>query len=427
MKHTNLIGVDVSETSIKVLQLDTNNQVTAYGQAELPIGVIEKGLIINVLEFSKVLNGLLETTKPKILSDENTILRSVLCVPESKLFSYYTTIPDSVGQNEEKNYIFTEASKIIPVEMSSLYGNYHVAVENGVRSATFLGIKKDYLDNYIQAFTQAKVEPAFISGELFAIGRSVLPEPPLAEDCMIVDIGARSTSVGMFSIDAVPNMSILIKQGGRHFTEFLADKLQVSQEDAELKKCEFGVDKRHEETQVPNFLLECLAPTMEKIIKAKVHFEQKTGNPIKYIIISGGSALMPGLDILMAEKIEVDVSVANPFSKIKNYDFLTEGSNAIFLTNVIGLAICANQANFAHINFLSQYLENNVDVSFEVDKGESWVEKFKNNLSIYLKLPKLDKVGLLFFKGSPNIKLWLSIITLFVSVVILLLIVNKYI
>jgi len=427
MKHSNLIGVDVSETSVKVLQLDINNRVTAFGKADLPIGVIEKGVITNLAEFSRILNNLLETTKPNILRNEDSILRAVLCVPESKLFSYYVTVPASVSQADEKAYLYDEASKIIPVEMDSLYSNYHVATENGIRRATFLGIKKNYLNNYIKAFTQAKVEPAFIGGELFAIGRAVLNSPPLEEDCMIVDIGDKSTSIGMFSVDAVPNLSVLVKQGGQYFTEFLASKLAISIENAETMKREFGLDATHEATQVPSLLRECLAPIIDKIISAQTHFEQRTGSPIKHIIISGGSALMPKLDTFIAEKVGVETSIANPFTKIRNYDFVANNTNAVFMTNVIGLAICANQADLAHINFLAQYLEEN-DEAESSPEFDVMTNGLVQKLSDYRKAFSVSKLQsiLLLFKTNTNFKLVASLFALLLAVVILLLVINRY-
>ena len=363
MRHVNLIGVDVSESSIKVLQLDSNNTITAYGSATLPQGVVLKGRILDEEAFSDALNKILKETKPNILHSENNILRAVLCLPESKLFSHYCVVPETISQNEIREYICTEAQKIIPFEIDDLYWNFHVVEKNGVRNATFISVEKTDLDNYMRAFSYAKIRPKFVGGELFALGRALLPDTLLNEDYIILDIGAHSTTIGMFSNDAVPNDSILVPQGGEYFTQFLAEKLGVPVEEAELMKRKYGINELHEGTHVPEALRECLSSLINKIAEAKTYFEGKTGTPIAHIILAGGSALIPHLDIFISQKIGVKTTIANPLSKIQGYELFEKDVPAIFFANVIGLALSATHSDFLDINLLTQYRKDEHDTA----------------------------------------------------------------
>ena len=363
MRHVNLIGVDVSESSIKVLQLDSNNTITAYGSADLPEGVVQKGRILDEEAFSDALNKILKETKPNVLYSDNNILRAVLCLPESKLFSHYCIVPETISQNEIREYICTEAQKIIPFEIDDLYWNYHVVEKNNIRNATFISVTKTDLDNYISAFSYAKIRPKFVGGELFALGRALLPDTLIEEDYIILDIGAHSTTIGMFSNDAVPNASILIPQGGEYFTQFLAEKLTIPLEEAEHMKRKYGVDAEHEGTQVPQYLRESLSSIINKIIEAKTFFEGKTGNPIAHIILAGGSALIPHLDIFIAERLGVKTSIANPLLKIKGHELFEKDVPAIFFANVIGLALNATHSDFLDINLLTQYRKDEHDTA----------------------------------------------------------------
>ncbi|MFZ2252825.1 MAG: pilus assembly protein PilM [Minisyncoccia bacterium] len=434
MRHVNLIGVDVSESSIKVLQLDSSNTITAYGSATLPQSVVVKGRILDEEAFSDALNKILKETKPNILHSENNILRAVLCLPESKLFSHYCIVPETISQNEIREYICTEAQKIIPFEIDDLYWNYHVVEKNGVRNATFISVEKANLDNYIKAFSYAKIRPKFVGGELFALGRALLPDTLLDEDYIILDIGAHSTTIGMFSNDAVPNDSILVPQGGEYFTQFLAEKLGVPVEEAERMKREYGIDASHERTHVPEALRESLSSLIKKIAEAKSYFERKTGNSIAHIILAGGSALIPHLDIFISEKLGVKTTIANPLSKIKGYELFEKDVPAIFFANVIGLALSATHSDFLDINLLTQYRKDEHDTADEhlavrdvrslndlslvsnnfMRKGRVSIKNFLNNIK--RKMPKVH----------INLKLSVTILLLLTAISILIWVITKY-
>lgn len=355
MRHINLIGIDVSESSIKVLQLDTNSTIHAYGSASLSPGVVVKGRIVDGKIFSTTLNTILKNTKPNPLDIENTTTRAILCLPESNLFSHYLTVPNNIPLSELDNYVRTDVQKIIPLELDSLYSNYHLAEEQGVRTATFIGVHKADLDNYVTAFTEANVRPAFVGGELFALGRALLPEPPLTEDYIIMDIGAHSTTIGVYGIDAVANLSILVSQGGEYFTKCLSEQLGISLEEAEKMKRTYGVDASHEDTNVPKILRECFESILKALIESKTFFENKSGNPVKHILVAGGSALLPEICTYISNKVEVETQIANPLSKIQGHELFGEELPSIFYANVIGLALSAFEAEFPHINLLTQY------------------------------------------------------------------------
>src|SRR3989338_939355 len=364
MRHLNFIAVDVSESSIKVLQLNDDNSIKAYGNAPLEKGVVEKGRIIDVETFSTVLNEVLKNTKPNVLADENSLHRAFLCLPEAKLFSHHCVVPETVKQNEIEAYLYAEAGKIIPFELGALYSNHHVAEEKGVRNATFVGVEKSVLDNYVKAFVHANVKPAFVGGELFALGSALLPNPIADEDCIVIDIGVRSATIGMFGTDTVPNDSILFPYGGEYFTNFLAERLNVNKEEAETLKRVNGVNPAYEDTGVPAILRECLSVITDKINEAKIYFEAKSGSPVKHIIIAGGSALLPYIESFITEKTGIEATIANPLFKIKEHDVLQKDATPnVLFANVVGLALAASNPEFRHINLLTQYDQDEEVVS----------------------------------------------------------------
>ncbi len=354
MKHTRLIGVDISDASLKVLQLSNDGVILAYGTALVPSGVIENGRIVNKEAFAAALKGLLQQTKPNVLLDGNSIIRTVLCLPESKLFTHSLVIPEGTKRNDMRRVVEEEARKIIPYELERMYWDFHTAVKLGKTFATFVGVAKSDLDNFVEAFSSAHAQPAFIGGELFALGHALL-EDQFKGNCIVVDMGQHSTTIGLFAADVMPDMSVVVPCAGDSFTQAIATKLGVGMEEAEKQKRMYGVLSAHEKTGVPGELRTCLKQITDEVKAMKSFFEKRYELSIDHIVLSGGSALLPGIVELMQEETGIASYLADPLVKVKGHEVLGSGTPGILFANVIGLALYAKQKRRGDINLLGNY------------------------------------------------------------------------
>lgn len=354
MKSSNLIGIDVSDSSIKVLQLDNEKNIFAYGTQDLPEGVVSKGRILNKDEFATILTQVLKNTKPHALSAQDMNLRAVLCLPESKLFTHYVAVPETVKKSELETFIKEDAEKIIPFNLEEMYWDYHVAEKGKERHATFIGVAKADLDNYVEAFSHANIKPAFVGGELFSLGKALLPDSMLEEDHIILDIGAHTTTIGMFADDAVANASVVIPIGGDHFTAEVAKELELTVEEAEKQKRELGLTD-HKSNKVAPVLGLAVMKIIDEVKEAKAFFEKKTGNLVTHIVVAGGSALLPGICEFIEKNIGTETRLADPLKKIPNHTVLEESTPSILFANVAGLALYGTHADSTQVNLLTQY------------------------------------------------------------------------
>jgi type IV pilus assembly protein PilM len=365
MRHTEAIGVDVSDSSIKVLKLTEEGKVVAYGSVALENGVVENGQIVNKEIFAQRLAALLKETKPTTLYSENAILRAVLCLPETKLFTHYLIIPDSVHRNEWKTFIESDAEKIVPYDLSDLYWDYQVSEGTAVRTATFVGVPKRDLDDYVAAFSDAQIKPVFVGSELFSLGRALLPETHLGENHMILDIGARTTTIGMFGEDAIANVSIVIPRGGQFFTQVIMDEMGIDAEKAESEKRLHGLEGKGKASKVSEALTSHLKVIVEKINEAKQYFEMKTGRAVTNITVAGGSALLPGLIEFIERETQVKTAIADPVARIQNSEVFDAETPKVLFATVIGLALHAH-SNLPSINLLKQYQFNEGETKKEL-------------------------------------------------------------
>lgn len=354
MRRSNAVGIDVSDSSIKVLQLEGSDTIAAYGAADLPSGVVENGRILNKEVFAETLRSILKQTKPTVLYSENENLRAVLCLPETRLFTHYITIPDGIGKADVRAFVEEDAAKIVPFDMDELYWDYHSVEREGGRHATFVGVPKIDLDNFVEAFSYAKIKPSFVGGELFSLGRALLPPEILTERYLIVDMGAHSTTIGIFGEDSIANVSIVIPKGGSFFTKVIADELEIEIEEAETLKRQFGLIAQKKEKNIREALFPHMMLIADKINEARSYYEKRTGKKIDHIIAAGGSSLIPGIGDFFNEKTQTPVELAEPLRKIKNAEVLGSDTPSILFSTVIGLALQADD-HLASIDLLTLY------------------------------------------------------------------------
>jgi len=353
MKRTNLVAIDISDASVKVLQLEADGSVEAYATQQLTPGIIENGRIVDHDGFSEALRQVLASTKPKKLPSDLDSLRAVICLPETKLFTCAVEIPASVRRSDLLNFVGDEAAKIIPFELDDLYWDFHATQKDGKTIAVFVAAPKTDLDLYVKGFHDAGIRPSFVGSEMFCLGRALLPDT-FDDARMIIDIGANTTSIGIFVRDALARFSVVIPHGGSYFSQQIADRLGIPLEEAESLKRSQGlhIDDGKGGKAIMHDLVRPLA---QEIASAKEYAQRVYGCAISEVLAAGGSSLIPGLCEFLSSETGLSVSIADPLIKIKGHDAFEENTPRILFSTVIGLALLSDRRDLPRINLLTQY------------------------------------------------------------------------
>lgn len=315
-KKQPVIGIDISDYSIEVLQLNKSKEVLAYNRVTLEQGIVQDGKILQKEKLAEKLQEILKGIKAK---------KAILSLPESKIF---------IGD-----------FKISPWKPEEVYTDKI--------GDTQIAVPKEIVKEYIEVINLAGIEPIVLDIESLSLARALLRPQRPPTNSMIIDIGARTTNVSIFNSKGILSQSITIPVAGIHFTKAIADKLKVKKEEAERLKRTFGFDDK----KADNKVLPVIQADFQKIIKeikeAIEHYENKTNNKIGEIILAGGSALIPKVDDYLAVNLERKVRVGDPLEQIKDGKLSTKKSPSILFANVIGLALRGVGRISAGINFLS--------------------------------------------------------------------------
>lgn len=369
LEKRKIVGIDISDSSIEVLQMDKGGVILAYGRLVLEAGIVERGKIIDRDKLTKVLRELLRSTKPNKLQPSADTLEAVLSVPELHSFSHHFELKGSQKGNALENTLLAEAAKVVPFHPQEVYWDYvrlpeklgydrkatskekldkifkFVASKTSIITPVlYAAAPKEIVDEYIRVAHGARLKIVAIDSEIFSLGRALVNSRANAgEDDKIIllaDIGAQSATIGFFDSQGALYFSASIPIGGNMLSKAIAERLNVSQEEAERMKRELGV-----KTLTSNKIFSIIEPHLKQLseeLKKLIDFyASKKKKSVRKLILAGGSASLPGLGSYLKNTLKLEVEVGNPLSWVKDPTVLPGDLPPVLFANAVGLALRA--------------------------------------------------------------------------------------
>ncbi len=340
------VGIDISDHSIEVMQLNMQGKIAAYGRSILEEGIVNDGEILKQKELIGVLRETLKNTKPfpLIKEEEDNDLRAVISLPESKA---YVLQFDFESKENIYDKIKQEIKNTIPLQMKDIYWDFiKTKNENGKAKVLCVAINQDIIDNYIYFLRASGVTPVVFDVESSSAARSLLPktynfpekekeDKEMSEDVLILDIGARTTIITAYDVMGVMHFAVSVSCAGSLFTEKIAEFLNVPREEAERLKIEKGFLS---DSGFFPALEEAVGKIISEMEEAIVFYRRNLGKDIEKVILVGGSALLPGIVDYFQKLTKAKVEIGDPLSKIGKTDIL-DRKRGVLYTNVVGLAL----------------------------------------------------------------------------------------
>ena len=101
---------------------------------------------------------------------------------------------------------------------------------------------------------------------------------------MIIDIGARTTTIGIFDNKNIFQLSVVISIAGNNFTNAIAKKLNIKNDEAEKMKRSLGFDDKKSDNKIFSILQESFQKIIKETNDAIQYYERETGDKIEEII-----------------------------------------------------------------------------------------------------------------------------------------------
>lgn len=340
-KAKTIIGLDIGTKYIKAVSLDVKAEQTevvaiacepiagnAFAEREL------KDFDAVSLALKKVKNALKVSNKSCALavSGSSVICKLVYMEPDQTDF-------------ELESQIELEADSLIPYPLSEVYLDFEElrpsATHTGKVEVLLSAAHRDLVDSRITVAREALFDPKIIDVETNALGESFIKHADsIGDDDEIVccaNVGA-----SLLQISVVQNREVI-------YTKEHAFGMNKLSQDLSLI---FGMDVQEVETQIANgsapeewFIQSIpgfIASLQQQIQRALQMYTATTHKkmPIK-LFLSGGIARLPQVCEELEKELSLEVSLFNPFSKMKISDKLNAEklySLAPQLTIAAGLA-----------------------------------------------------------------------------------------
>jgi len=287
-----------------------------------------------------------------------------LSVSGQMVFPKFAAIPAAGGDEKFEQMVRYEIEQGIPFPIDEMVCDRQVLgdTENGDKSVMIVAAKIDQIESITSAVASAGFSPELVDVSPIAITNAVRHNGGGDECSVLLDIGAKTTSLVIVEGDKIYNRSIPV--AGNTITKEISTALGCSAEEAERLKLEhayvsLGGVTEDEDEVVDRISKVCRAALtrLNAEISRSINFyrSQQGGSAPSKLYLTGGSALLGQIDQFFSDSLGIEVEFFNPFETISvgsAVDAAALGTDAALLAATAGVALhCAGLAHFS-INLL---------------------------------------------------------------------------
>ena len=329
-KSKALIGVDISSTSVKVLELSRNNgryQVEAYAAEPLPPNAIVEQAISND-------EAVGEAIRKAIGRSRSSAKRAAIAVAGSAVITKTVQMSGKLNDDEMDLQIRAEADQYIPYPLEEVALDWEVQGESDqagdMVNVLLAACRSETVERRKDAVEYANLEAGVVDVEAFCTERAfeLLQDQLDGEDIetvAVLDIGATMTTLSVLH----EGKSIYTREqlfGGRQLTEDIMRRYGLTEEEALRSKLEGGLPDDYESE-----ILEPFRKAVVQQVSRSLQFfcSSSQFNDVDFIVLAGGTSAIPMLAEHVEEDLGVATVIANPFVNMT----LSQKVNANMLAN----------------------------------------------------------------------------------------------
>jgi type IV pilus assembly protein PilM len=311
-----IIGLDLGRHNFRAVEISREKDrlvLNRFGSYENPRINVDSDSKADIDSYSDAVKTFFAETgfsTPKV----------VVSLPENQVYMRIIKVP-VMGDKDLKNSIQYEAEQYIPLPLKDVtlsYQKIDVDYEDKTKmDLQLVAAKKSVLEKYVKILRGANLIPKGIEPETLAIGRSLGDTEDHPSASIILNIGF-SESLIMITYRGFVRFTRSISVGGDTLTRAISQSLGMDHIQSEEYKKVYGLDTNQAEGKIYNVLKPFFDNIIAEIKRSKIFFTTHHSNiNINRVILCGGTALMPGLFFYMANNLDVEVELANPWKNIQ--------------------------------------------------------------------------------------------------------------
>ena len=309
-----LIGVDISSTSVKLLELSVKSGnrywVESYARVPLPEGSVVEKNILNPEAVSDALERAIN-----LANTQSTA--AAFAIPTSMVITKTIEMDADMTDDEREVQIRMDAEQYIPFPLDEASLDFEVLPERLANpnrvNVLLVATRLENIEARSEVLELANLTAKIADVESFAIENAyqVFSDTlPMGVNTVgILDIGHTMTTLSVMQ----KNKVIYTREqvfGGKQLTQEIQNRYGLSFEEAGRAKKSRSLPDDYD--------IEVLEPYLDAVVQQAARslqffFSSSQFNEIDHILLAGGNANIPGLAKLLQQKLGYRVTIANPF------------------------------------------------------------------------------------------------------------------
>ncbi|OUR61773.1 pilus assembly protein PilM [Colwellia sp. 39_35_sub15_T18] len=318
-KTTMMVGIDIGSHAVKAVLLSQGSD--GYILEDYAIEPMTRGAVIDrEIQDIEAVGSVIAKIRQNISMKAKD---AAAAVSGQTVITKIIYMDVALSEDELASQIEIEADSLIPYPLDEVSLDFETLDINesdpSKVNVLLSAARTESIEARVAALEFGDFNTKVIDVESYAVSRShdlclsQLPDDAADKMVAIVDIGATMT---LFSATKAGKHVYSRDQmfGGEQYTRSIVSYYNKSFEDAEVAKITNDLP--------PNYTFEVLAPfhtiLMQQIRRAIQMFLTSSGvDKVDYLIVSGGSAAIEGVDKLLTDELGIHTIIANPFGNME--------------------------------------------------------------------------------------------------------------
>lgn len=314
-----MVGIDIGSHSVKAVLLSQQQddyQLEAFAIEPMVKGAMSDREIQDIEAVGNILNKI----RKKI---PRTVKFAAAAVSGSTVISKVIFMDVSLTDAELESQIEVEADSLIPYPLNEVSMDFEKLDINDSDPSKvdvlLSAARTESVEARVAALEHGNFNAKVIDVESYALSRAAslcmaqLPADAADKVVAMVDIGATMTLLSIIE----KGRTLYTRDqvfGGEQYTRSILSYYNKSYDEAEQAKVSGDLP--------PNYTFEVLAPFQTMLLQqvrrgVQMYLTTSGKESIDYLVISGGTAMLEGIDKLLTDELGIHTVIANPFSSMK--------------------------------------------------------------------------------------------------------------
>ncbi len=309
---SNAFGLDIGSTSVKLVWLSRDKNIISYNAAfvaPMPAQGMQSESPFDQQEMAKFLS--------KLVSDAKISTKNVnIALPEGHVFTKVIDMPQ-LSEKELASAIYWEAEQYVPAQLDTMTLDWSVlrrppkGTSEEKMQVLLVAAPMVLIKRYQSILELAGLSVASVETEVLSVIRGIISDDHVPTS-LVMHMGSVNTSLAIVQ-KGIMVFNYSIPLGGIAMTRGIASDFGLTLPQAEEYKRVYGLSDKNLGGKVGKAIEPILTEILSEVRKATTFYTEKYKNelPISQILLTGGGAIMPGIDLYFAQNTGTETVTAN--------------------------------------------------------------------------------------------------------------------